>query len=320
MDLFCVVVEDINRLKRTDSSEVHKYSLYEKIDKDLFELFCCYQWNCIKCDKNHDDEIKRIVFLSERLASVGRELGIIIESCFTKENEVDYLLDIGNCYPHILKNMINKFNYSYECEGFYFKLLNINPIQGFQMLFNHFSWGIKREVIDVEIVIKTSQNNSATCLLGYNKDIKVLWNKHNKYQDVLTVCHELGHVLHYRLAMEEQSFYYFEPIEIIRETFAFFFEGIALFYLCYFSDEKVKKLLVDDFKKQRENYLSSNSNYIYGSYYHNAIVLSDILILGYIESKIKQKDIWSLMKMGGRLNTKILYDFLEEKGCLSEYK
>ncbi|RXJ73476.1 hypothetical protein CS022_09535 [Veronia nyctiphanis] len=140
----------------------------------------------------------------------------------------------------------------------------------------------------------------------------VLWRQTNRVCDLLTIAHQFGHVMHYNLSMDSQPFYRFMPINIVKETFGFFWEALGLAYLCAIADEQTQDMLQRSYSLRSYHQweealrLKKEQKAKPALFYPLARQLGEKLALQVLQQTLSKNDVMSLMQRGKNLSTEEL--------------
>ncbi|WP_159737631.1 hypothetical protein [Vibrio atypicus] len=301
---------------------------YTELDSLLFDWYCELLWErSIRENSIKNSELKKISILATTLNNIYKQ---------AKPEEKKTLQELIKTYNHVVleqeiiqqkrglirhKKRYSKFEEYLKSKYFFnqknnTKNLNINNSN--QVKYSILSiiksneWDIDDAWLSCNIQKMPGTLPSLTCLVGYKKPPNVLWHCNGSKGDILILCHEFGHVMHYNLAMENQNFYQFEPSLLVKEIIAFFWEALSLVYLMQCVESYKAKAFLSSYKKQSNWYIENAENIkqenqvVYGSYYPLARVTGEHLALALLDNRISQKQIIDYMKMGAKLKATTL--------------
>lgn len=187
-----------------------------------------------------------------------------------------------------------------------------NISNGFYNMMKSQGWNLEENWLRCDIHVKSGITPSLTCLTGYREPPNVLWYNNGRKVDCLTLWHELGHVMHYSLAMKNQNFYQFESSIFVKEIIAFFWEALSLIYVIKCVDSCEKKTFLSAYKKQSDWYASSAESLKqeniagYKCYYPIARNTGEHLALAVLENRVSKQTIIEFMSMGAKLTASTL--------------
>ncbi len=190
--------------------------------------------------------------------------------------------------------------------------LKLDEKSKFINLMHTHGWAFKVGWLDCTITQKKGSDHSLTCLSGYKKPPNVLWCSNGQKGDWLILCHELGHVMHYNLAMDNQNFYQFEPSILVKEIIAFFWEALSLMYMVQHTEPLEANVFMSDYKKQSGWYTSNaeslkqQNKVEYASYYPLARAIGEHLALALQNNRVSREQITDYMSMGANLKVSTL--------------
>ncbi|MGD8121917.1 hypothetical protein [Vibrio sp. TRT 2004] len=313
------ILSEINNKDTISHVKIAYY--YTKLDSLLFDILCEINWRKnikLPLDKKWE---YAVILYSKKLQTI-----------YSNTNE--------NIKENLDKLMCDRHNERHELKGnniitlsppTFYRLKNIclNQLksepkateirrkpedlkQTFIKIMRTNDWKIKKHWLNCNIHEQNGFSSSLTCLSGYKKTPNILWYNNFIIGDDLVLWHELAHVMHYNLAMENQSFYQFEPSILVKEIIAFFWEALSLVYITQTTKPDEAKAFWNAYKEQSDWYiknagdLEKENKVEYGSYYPLARATGERLALALLDNRVSRKQIIDYMCMGEKLTATTL--------------
>ncbi len=160
--------------------------------------------------------------------------------------------------------------------------------------------------------------DSASCcfIVEYNTIPKILLSS-KETNNFLLIAHEVGHCIHFYLAMKNQHFYAFETSVYVRESIAFMFEALVLVFLCTWCDMADRNKIIKNYINESKYYFNINDELSpildnsYRKYYPLSRIVGESLAIKIIKGEITPEYVKEYLCSGGHLTIEKLLKLSE---------
>lgn len=317
------ILSEINNKETISNVKIAYY--YTKLDNLLFDILCEINWRK-KTKRPLDQKWEDAVILYS-----GKLQKIYLNTNGNVKESLNKLMCDSHKERHNERHELKQNNIKTLSNPTFYRLKKIylSPLRSnkkatkkrrkpedlkqlFIKIMRNNDWKIKKHWLNCNIQKQSGFSSSLTCLSGYKNTPNILWYNNFSIGDDLVLWHELAHVMHYNLAMENQNFYQFEPSILVKEIIAFFWEALSLVYITQSTEPDEAKAFWNAYREQSDWYiknagdLKKENKVEYGSYYPLARATGERLALALLDNRVSRKQIIDYMCMGEKLTATTL--------------